>query len=161
MELQIQAHNAVCPICKLPFRPATNIVRFRCYHALHLECMDSLDRCPLCYELWTDHAGAARHDSDDEEAVSSRIEQMFARGVTLHEIKSQGLAVTLEALRDLGLRRSHFVRYPKQVDGESLARYPDITASKLLGYFGLTKADAQRLFAPEQLAGYGYSVKTR
>ncbi len=156
MELQLQGANTACPVCQKPFKPATNIVRLKCYHCLHLECTMDADRCPLCYEPWANHAAARNHDSDEEEAAASRIEQLFAKKVGLDDIKSQGLAVTLEALRDLGLRRSHFVRYPELVGGQSLARYPGINAAKLLGYFGLTAADARRLFTPEQRAGYGY-----
>jgi len=130
-----------------------NIARLRCHHSIHLACADGLIHCPMCSEAIED---GAPYDSDDEAACTSRIETLFSKGTSLDEIKSQGIASTPEALRDLGLRRSHFVRYPALATGPALARYSGLTAAVLLAYFGITAPDSLAMFTPEQRSAYGY-----
>ena len=145
--------NARCPVCRRPFKPRTNILRLQCHHGIHLRCSEGNPRCPVCVEPF--EPGEA-HDSDDEDACTAKIETMFSSGVSLDAIKNQAIAVSLEALRDLGLRRSHFVRYPQLATGPALARFPSITAAKLLAYFGITARDAPAMFTVEQRVAFGY-----
>lgn len=160
-EVRLACANARCPVCRLAFKQATNIARLQCHHAVHLGCLGDAERCPICLEAFVSSGRApppqpAAFDSDDEEACASRIETLLSSGVSLDSIKNQAIASTLEGLRDLGLRRSHFVRYPSLASGPSLARFPAITAAKLLAYFGITERDSRAMFTDEQRSLFGY-----
>jgi len=151
-EVLLASKNARCPLCRRDFKSGTTILRLHCHHSVHLHCFKGGTHCTVCSEPVEEIA----YDSDDEEARGSRIEGLFAAGTSLHDIKNSAIASTAEALRDLGLRRAHFVRYPELATGPALARYSGLTATTLLAYFGITARDAPAMFTDEQRRSFGY-----
>lgn len=156
VKLVINSYNDACPSCNRRFVLGDSIVRLRCMHSTHLECLLK-ETCLVCL----DKRSSPPHQistSDDEEDTPSRpfqnlppsiIEKtFFSKKLGLESIRSRYAALSLVGLKDMGLRKEHFAIYRHLLPLDQLARFQGVSQATLESLLHITRRD---------LLEYGYT----